>query len=70
VSSKSCSSCCYFIVEPLQLEKAIPGLGILSSALGSVRGDTGWCKLQDIFLVADKSCNKHLEEIKQPAKSA
>ena len=29
------------------------GLNILSSALGSVRADTGWCKEKDLFVCHD-----------------
>ncbi|MBF0194713.1 MAG: hypothetical protein HQL71_09140 [Magnetococcales bacterium] len=64
MSGESCRSCSYFIVEPLELEKAIPGLNILSSAMGSVRGDTGWCKLLDIFQVADNNCPKYFKKPK------
>jgi len=36
-----CGLCRFFTGAPAELERAIPGLNILSSAYGSVRADTG-----------------------------
>jgi len=47
-----CGACRFFAGEPAALERAIPGLNILSSAYGSVRGDTGLCERHDTFVTA------------------
>jgi hypothetical protein len=47
-----CGACRFFIGTPVALERAIPGLNILSSAYGSVRGDTGLCEQHDSFVTA------------------
>ena len=38
-----CCSCQYFLDDPTQLERELPGLTILSSAWGSTRGNAGLC---------------------------
>jgi hypothetical protein len=38
-----CGKCRFFTGAPAAIERAIPGLNILSSAFGSVRADTGPC---------------------------
>jgi hypothetical protein len=47
-----CGACRFFTGAPAALERAIPGLNILSSAYGSVRGDTGLCEQHEIFVTA------------------
>jgi hypothetical protein len=39
-----CGMCRFLTGAPAALERAIPGLNILSSAFGSVRADTGLCE--------------------------
>jgi hypothetical protein len=51
-SGLHCGRCRFFIDEPAALERAIPGLNILSSAYGSVRGNTGLCSRRDSFVTA------------------
>ncbi len=46
---EQCGRCRFFIGRPSALEAAIPGLNILSSAYGSVRGTTGLCSRHDSF---------------------
>ena len=46
----------HFVVDPKELETLIPGLNIVSSAFGSVRADTAYCKLKDVFLVNAVAC--------------
>jgi hypothetical protein len=41
--SQLCGQCRFFTGAPAAIERAIPGLNILSSAFGSVRADTGPC---------------------------
>ena len=43
-------------MSPDALEAAIPGLNILSSAYGSVRGETGLCRRHDKFVTASSTC--------------
>lgn len=47
-----CGACRFLIGAPAALERAIPGLNILSSAYGSVRADTGLCEMHDRFVTA------------------
>ena len=49
-SQRRCGACRFFTGNPAALERAIPGLNILSSAYGSVRGDTGLCERRDSFV--------------------
>jgi hypothetical protein len=50
MSQPSCRSCAHFEDDPRALEDALPGLTILSSAFGSVRGDAGLCAICDRFM--------------------
>jgi hypothetical protein len=52
----TCRQCEKFIIAPDELESLIPGLNIVSSAYGSVRADTGYCKFKDVFLVPTPAC--------------
>jgi hypothetical protein len=47
-----CAACRFFIGAPAALERAIPGLNILSSGYGSTRADTGLCERHDTFTTA------------------
>ena len=47
-----CGACRFFAGTPAALERAVPGFNILSSAYGSVRGDTGLCERHDSFVTA------------------
>ncbi|MCU0303271.1 MAG: hypothetical protein MUC56_04360 [Thermoanaerobaculales bacterium] len=51
-----CGRCAHFVDDPRELERALPGLGILSSAWGSTRGDQGLCTVHDLFLQPVMSC--------------
>jgi hypothetical protein len=57
---ESCENCQHFVGDPLALEKELPGLNILSSALGSVRGETGWCRLKDVFFLLSHHCVQYV----------
>ena len=52
----NCRQCTNFIIGSKELEAFIPGLNILSSAYGSVRADTGYCKFNDVFLTPVIAC--------------
>jgi hypothetical protein len=47
-----CAACRFFIGAPAALERAIPGVNILSSTYGSVRADTGLCEQHGVFTTA------------------
>ena len=53
----SCRECEHFVIDPGELEAIIPGLNIVSSAYGSVRADTAYCKFKDIFLTPAPACS-------------
>jgi hypothetical protein len=50
--ANDCAACRHFVGASAALERAIPGLNILSSAYGSVRGETGLCERHDTFTTA------------------
>ena len=52
----TCGSCRYFADDPVELERAVPGLNILSSAFGSVRDETGLCALREAFVTPSAGC--------------
>lgn len=57
VAQSRCGACRFFTGTPAALERAVPGLNILSSAYGSVRGDTGLCERHDSFVTsATEAC--------------
>ena len=60
--AERCGACRHFVNDPLSLERGIPGLSILSSAFGSVRADTGWCRLDDRFRVPRQGCPEFVDE--------
>jgi hypothetical protein len=55
----ACSSCRFFMHEPLALERALPGLASLSSAYSSVRDRDGLCLQHDRYVAASSSCGRH-----------
>ena len=64
-----CAGCRYFVGEAGDLEREVPGLNILSSAFGSVRADTGLCRRDDFFCVANHGCQHWRErEVASSAK--
>jgi hypothetical protein len=52
----SCGGCRHFVAGAADLEREVPGLKILSSAFGSVRAETGLCRLRDFFCVPGHGC--------------
>ena len=56
-----CRSCRYFVDDPEALEARLPGLTILSSAYGSVRGHAGICLQLERFMepVPAASCARY-----------
>jgi hypothetical protein len=54
--SQTCGGCEHFVAAADELEREVAGLKILSSAYGSVRANTGLCRLHDIFCVPEHGC--------------
>jgi hypothetical protein len=52
----TCLECKFFNNEPAWLERALPGLNVLSSAYASVRAEAGICSRRDLFLSPTKAC--------------
>ena len=52
----ACARCRSFVVEAAALERAVPGLNILSSAYGSVRAHTGLCEVHGTFVTPAQRC--------------
>ena len=52
-----CGGCRHYVSAAADLEREIAGLKILSSAFGSVRADTGLCRLKDLLCVARHGCD-------------
>lgn len=56
-----CGACRHFADDPAALERAVPGLNILSSAFGSVRDETGLCALRAVFVTPSAGCGDFAE---------
>jgi len=54
-----CRSCQLFVDDPEEIELALPGLTILSSASGSTRGDAGICLARETFQEAEPACPEY-----------
>jgi hypothetical protein len=52
----TCRDCSLFVHDSRDLERALPGLNILSSAFGSVRADTGLCKASETLITPHLAC--------------
>lgn len=48
--ASDCRSCRHFVDDPEAIEAQLPGLTILSSAYGSVRGRAGICQQLERFM--------------------
>lgn len=57
-SSYKCAFCCFFLDDPVDFEKALPGLCILSSGQGDTKGDQGICTLHQRLVISTMSCKK------------
>jgi hypothetical protein len=56
-----CAACRFFVGSPAALERAIPGLNILSSAYSSTRAETGLCEWHDAFTTAATGACREFE---------
>lgn len=53
-----CFQCKHFRNSPEYLESTYKGLTVLSSAYGSVRSEDGICVLNDLYLSANRCCDR------------
>ena len=60
-----CAACRFFTGAPAALERALPGVNILSSTYGSVRADTGLCERHDLFTTAVSPACVQFESIRR-----
>jgi len=51
-----CGGCAHFVAAAAELEREVAGLKILSSAYGSVRAETGLCRVHDVFCTPEHTC--------------
>ncbi|MEG3619807.1 hypothetical protein V5T82_15180 [Magnetovibrio sp. PR-2] len=58
-AAPACMTCQSFVDDAEALEREIAGVNILSSAYGSVRADTGWCRRWDRFCVSASVCDEY-----------
>jgi len=63
MTQHTCRECKFFLSEPARLERAVPGLNILSSAYGSVRADTALCERHEVFITATYQCPDFLHRV-------
>jgi hypothetical protein len=59
VRAGSCADCRHFNGRPADLEAALPGLCILSSAYAAVRAEDGICAVHDRYVAASSVCALH-----------
>ncbi len=52
----TCHDCRLFVFRAQDLERALPGMNILSSGLGSVRADTGLCAASETLITPQPAC--------------
>ena len=56
VAKAACARCRHFLCEPLELERAVPGLRTLSSGFAAVLGDDGVCRQHQCLVSARAHC--------------
>jgi len=57
----TCRDCRFFIDDPHQLERMLPGVLALSSTYGSSRGDSGICLQKETFQAPELRCDEFEE---------
>ncbi|HEX3897193.1 MAG TPA: hypothetical protein VHW73_13365 [Rudaea sp.] len=56
VTNECCERCVHFERDPLAIERAVPGLNVMSSGFASVRADDGLCRHHDRHVSARATC--------------
>jgi len=51
-----CANCRFFVRDPVEVERALPGLTALGSARGCSFGDQGLCRKAGLLLTPDCAC--------------
>lgn len=64
---RSCRDCAQFIDDAADLERALPGFTILSSAYGSTRGSCGICIPRQLFQDPHAACPDFVPRPSLPA---
>ena len=54
----TCTGCVYFIHDPVEFERALPGILILSSGQGESRGDQGLCQIYQRLVTPEMTCGR------------
>jgi hypothetical protein len=57
-AAASCRECLHFEDDPQRLEQLWPTILILSSTYGAARGDSGVCRLRDLFQLPEPGCGE------------
>jgi hypothetical protein len=52
----SCAGCAHLIHDPVEFERALPGILILSSGQGDSRGDQGLCRIHEQLVTPEMTC--------------
>jgi len=55
-SGSICQNCAHFQNDPALIEKAYPGLAVMSSGFASARDQDGLCNYNQLYLSARDSC--------------
>ena len=63
---RSCVGCRHFIDDPEALEKAFPGILILSSTYGSTRAEAGVCTITETFQDPRFVCERYETPVEEP----
>jgi fructose-bisphosphate aldolase class 1 len=52
-----CICCAHLICDPVDFERALPGILILSSGQGDSRGDQGLCRIHQRLVTREMTCS-------------
>jgi hypothetical protein len=51
-----CTCCAHLIRDPVEFERALPGILVLSSGQGESRGDQGLCQIHQRIVTPEMTC--------------
>jgi hypothetical protein len=52
-----CTGCAHLLCDPVEFERALPGILILSSGQGESRGDQGLCPIHQRLVTREMTCS-------------
>jgi len=58
IQSGKCTRCAHLICEPVEFERALPGILILSSGQGESRGNQGLCQIHQRLVTPEVTCGR------------